>query len=147
MTTAFKTLIDLVSAAMLQAPALAGGRVYIGRDNATSLNEANDVNLTLQAQDGEPFALTGGPTDWSVDVGVEIRARGSATEDALTAIDPLIELAYARLLAITLPAGVTALSSLRARLDVQEGSTPIAAWQLLATITFRTAPGTLALAA
>jgi hypothetical protein len=146
MTTAFKTLLDTVAAALLAAPALAGGRLSVGTDTATALNEASDVTLTLQTQDGEPFMLTAGPVDWTVDIGVEIRARGSDTVDAVAAIDPLIELAYARLVAMVLPAGVTGITGFRGRLDVQEAATPVAAWQFLSTFTFRTAPGSLALA-
>jgi hypothetical protein len=146
MTTAFKTLLDTVSAALLEAPALAGGRVYVGRDNATPLDQASDVNLTLQTQDGQPFALTAGPTDWTVDVGVEIRARGSDSTDAVAAIDPLLELAYARLVAMVLPAGVSGITGFRGQIDVQEAGVPFAAWQFLLTINFRTAPGSLALA-
>ena len=146
MTTAFKTLLDTVSAALLAAPALAGGRVYVGRDNATALNQASDVNVTLQTQDGQPFALTAGPTDWTVDIGVEIRARGTDTADAITAIDPLIELAYARLLAMAMPAGVMGITGFRGQIDVQEAAAPFAAWQFLFGVTFRTMPGTLSLA-
>ena len=146
MTTAFKTLLDTVSAALLAAPALAGGRVHMGRDNATPLNQASDVNITLQTQDGRPFALTDGPTDWSIDIGVEIRARGTDTTNAIAALDPLIELAYARLLAMPLPAGVMGLTAFRGQIDVQESATPFAAWQFLLSVTFRTMPGTLSLA-
>lgn len=146
MSTAFKVLLDTVRAALLQAPAIAAGRVSMGTDNPTPLNHPSDVTITLQTHDGEPFALTGGPTDWTVDIGVEIRARGTSAVDAIEAIDPLIELAYARITTAALPAGVTGLTGLRAKLDVQEAATPVAAWLLLATFTFRTAPGTLALA-
>ena len=146
MTTAFKTLLDTVAAALLAAPALAGGRVSMGSDSSTPLNAASDVTLTLQTQDGEPFMLTAGPTDWAVDIGVEVRARGSSTVDAVAAIDPLIELAYARLVAIAWPAGVLGVTGFRGRLDVQEAATPVAAWQFLLSLSFRTAPGTLSLA-
>lgn len=146
MTTAFKTVVDTVQAALLAVPAVAGGRVDVGRDNSTALDQASDVNITLQVPSGEPFALTGGPTDWTVDVGVEIRARGTDTTDALAAIDPLMETVYARLAAMTLPAGVTGIQGFRAQLDVQEAATPIALWQLLITLSLRTAPGSLALA-
>lgn len=146
MTTAFKILLDTVAAALLQAPAVAGGRVSMGNDTGTPLNAASDVTLTLHTQEGAPFALTSGPTDWTVDVGVELRARGSSSVDAIAAIDPLIELAYARLVAMVLPAGVCGITAFRGQLDVQEASVPVAAWQFLLTISFRTAPGSLALA-
>lgn len=146
MTTAFKTLIDTVSAALMAAPAVAGGRVAVGRDTTTALDQASDVNITLQVQDGQPFALTAGPTDWSVDVGVEIRARGTDAIDALAAIDPIMEQVYARLTAMALPAGITGLQAFRGQLDVQEAATPVAAWQFQLTVSLRTAPGSLALA-
>jgi hypothetical protein len=146
MTTAFKTLADTVLAALQAAPAVAGGRISLGRDMSTALDQASDINITLQLQDGEPFALSAGPTDWSVDVGVEVRARGSDTLDALAAIDPLIELVYARITAMALPAGITGLLAFRGRLDVQEAATPVAAWQMQLTVGLRTAPGSLALA-
>lgn len=146
MTTAFKSIADTVLAALLAAPAVASGRVSVGRDNTTPLDQASDVNITLQAQGGEQFAITGGPVDWTGDLGIEVRARGSDSVDALSAIDPLIETVYARLAAIAWPAGVMGLQGLRCQLDVQEAATPIAAWQLLQTLSFRTAPGSLALA-
>lgn len=147
MTTAFKTLIDTVSAALLASPAVAGGRVAVGRDTTTALDQASDVNITLQVQDGAPFTLTAGPTDWTVDVGVEIRARGTDAVDALAAIDPIMEQVYARLTAMSLPAGIVGLQAFRGQLDVQEAATPVAAWQILLTVSLRTAPGSLALAA
>lgn len=146
MASAFLTLIDAIEAALRVSPAVAGGRIAIGRDNATALDEASDINITLQVQDGQPFALTAGPTEWTVDVGVEIRARGRAGVNALDAVDPIVELVYARVTAMALPAGVTGLQAFRGQLDVQEAATPIAAWQLLFTFNLRTAPGSLALA-
>ena len=146
MTTAFKSLVDTVSAALLAAPAVAGGRIAVGRETSTALDQASDVNITLQVQDGQPFALTGGPTDWDVDIGVEIRARGTDAIDALAAIDPIMEQVYARLTAMALPAGVTGLQAFRGQLDVQEAATPVAAWQFQLTVSLRTAPGSLALA-
>jgi hypothetical protein len=146
MTTAFKVLVDAVSAALSAAPAVAGGRIAVGRDSSAALDQASDVNIILQVQDGQPFALSSGPTDWSVDVGVEIRARGTDTIDALAAIDPIMEQVYARLTAMALPAGVTGLQAFRGQLDVQEAATPVAAWQFLLTVSLRTAPGSLTLA-
>jgi hypothetical protein len=146
MPTAFKTLIDTVNAALQAAPAVAGGRIAVGRDTSTALDQASDINITMQVQDGEPFALTAGPTDWTVDVGVEIRARGTDAIDALAAIDPIMEQVYARLTAMALPAGITGLQSFRGQLDVQEAATPVAAWQFQLSVSLRTAPGSLALA-
>lgn len=146
MTSAFKTVLDTAKAALLQSPAIAGGRVYVGRDLSTPLDAASDVNLTLQAQDGSPFAIGDGPTDWVIDLGVEIRARGSDIVDAVAAIDPLIEAAYARLAAIAWPAGVMGITALRGQLDSQEAATPVAGWQFVMSINIRTAPGSLALA-
>jgi hypothetical protein len=146
MTTAFKTLVDTVLAALQESPAVAGGRIAVGRDTTAALDQASDINLTLQVQDGQPFALTSGPVDWSVDIGVEIRARGTDTVDALAAIDPIMEQVYARLTAMALPAGITGLQAFRGQLDVQEAATPVAAWQFQLTVSLRTAPGSLALA-
>ena len=146
MTTAFKVLLDTVAAALLQAPAVAGGRVAMGSDTSTPLNADTDVTITLRPQEGVPFALTSGPTDWTVDIGVELRARGSSSVDAIAAIDPLIELAYARLVAMALPAGVCGITAFQGQLDVQEANVPVAAWLFLLTFSFRTAPGSLALA-
>lgn len=146
MTTAFKTLVDTTLAALLASPAVAGGRIAVGRDTTTALDQASDINITLQVQDGQPFTLTAGPTEWSVDIGVEIRARGTDTIDALAAIDPIMEQVYARLTTMALPAGVTGLQGFRGQLDVQEAATPVAAWQFQLTVSIRTAPGSLALA-
>ncbi len=146
MTTAFRTLIETFSTALLAGSPAWGTRVYVGREIDTPLHDDNDVNLTLETQEGQPFALTAGPTDWTVGIGATVRARGTDTINALLAADPLIEDVYARLVGAALPAGVMSLGNFAARLDVQEAATPVASWQLRVIVTFRTLPGSLSLA-
>ena len=148
MATAFKTVQDAIVAALLQAPQITGARVYAGRARPMPEEHAADISISLESMTGQPFMLVAGPVLWEVVYGIEIRARGTATVDAVAAVDPLLEAVYARLLATATPAGVEGWAiTPRIRVDVDEAATPIASLQLALNVRLRTEPGTLTLAA
>jgi hypothetical protein len=148
MATAFKTVQDAIQAALLQAPQITGARVYTGRARPMAEEHANDISVSLESMTGQQFALGSGPVLWEVVYGLEIRARGSSSVDAVAAVDPLLEDLYERILATATPAGVEGWAiTPRIRVDVDEASTPIASLQLGLNVRLRTEPGTLTLAA
>lgn len=147
MTTAFKTVQDAIVAALTTPATIVGDRVYAGRARPMPLEHDSDINVSVESIGGQQFAVGNGPVEWNVVYGIEIRARGSSTTDGMAAIDPLLEAAYARLLAAAPPVGVMGwVLQPRARLDVEEAATPIASMQLALNVQMRTQPGSLALA-
>lgn len=147
MTTAVKALLDLAKAALLAGTPAWGAHVYVGQDAETALDVDADLNASIENLDGTPFALTAGPTDWRADLLVALRVRGTSSVNAMDAADPLAEDVWARLGAMTLPAGVIGVDQVAVRMGVQEAATPLAEWQFRLSLTFRTAPGSLSLAA
>lgn len=148
MATAFITLLEDLKDALLQAPAVAGARVYTGRARLLPQDHASSVNITLEGMNGQQAFVGVGPVDWDVTYGIEIRARGSATVSATDALDPIFEAAYARIAGLTARPGVMGwVLQPRVRLDVEEADTPIASLQLALNVRLRTQAGSLALAA
>ena len=148
MTSAFKQVQDALQTALLQAPQITGARVYTGRARPMPAEHASDISISLESMAGQQFALGAGPVMWTVIYGVEIRTRGTASVDAVAAVDPLLESVYARILATATPAGVEGwVLEPRIRVDVEDADTPIASLQLALNVRLRTAPGTLTLAA
>lgn len=148
MTTAFKTVQDALVAALVTPATIVGLRVVAGRARPMPAEHDNDIAISIESVQGEDFALTAQPQDWAVVYGVEIRARGSATVDAVSALDPLLEAVYARIKATPAPAGVMGwVLEPRLRFEVEEAATPIGTLQLALNVRMRTQPGSLALAA
>ena len=148
MTSAFKVVQDAIQTVLLQAPQITGARVYTGRARPMPAEHASDISISLESMAGQQFAIGAGPVLWTVIYGLDIRARGTASVDAVAAVDPLLESVYARILATATPAGVEGWAiEPRIRVDVEDADTPIASLQLALNVRLRTAPGTLTLAA
>lgn len=147
MTTAVKSLLDTALAALQSGTPPWGSNVYVGQDVDTPLPAAADLNISIENLDGTPFALTAGPTDWRADLVVALRVRGTSSVNAMDAADPMAEALYARLSTMTLPPGVLGVDEASVRMGVQDAATPIAEWMFRISIQFRTAPGSLSLAA
>ena len=148
MTTAFKTVQDALVAALTTPATIAGGRVVAGRARPLPLEHDSDIAVTIESISGEDVALTSHPKDWLVVYGVEIRARGTASLDAVAALDPMLEAVFARVLQTPAPAGVMGwVLEPRIRLDVEEAATPIGVAQLALNVRLRTQPASLLLAA
>jgi len=148
MATAFKTVQDALVAALLSPPNIVGVRVVAGRGLPLPAEHASDIVVTIESISGADVALTNYPQDWAVVYGVEIRARGSVTIDAMAALDPILEAVYARLMTTPPPAGVMGwVLTPRIRIDVDESATPVGAAQLAINVQMRTQPAGLLLAA
>lgn len=147
MTTAFKSVQDAL-VALLQTPAIVAGGVRAGRALPLPEGVASDIAVSLEALSGQAISLTGAPQDWGVVYAIALRARGSATVDAMQALDPLFEAVYARVAAAAPPAGVMGwVLQPRVVVDVEEGDAPVARLALFLDVRLRTQPASLALAA
>jgi hypothetical protein len=94
--TAFLQLRDALQAALLAAPALAGGRVYAGRTRPIAQEEASAINLRLSDTQATHPVLQA--TDWRTVVIVECAARAAPGGPAAdTAADALLADAHTRL--------------------------------------------------
>ena len=145
--SAFKTVQDALVAALLLAPQITGSRVYAGRARPMPEEHASDINVSIESISGQQMTVTGGPVLWSVVYGLELRARGTASVDAMAALDPVLDAAYARIVATEPPAGVNGwVLTPRARIDIEEAATPIASMTLALDVQLRTDAGTLTLA-
>jgi hypothetical protein len=148
MTTAFKTVQDALVAALVTPATIVGLRVVAGRARPMPAEHDSDIAISIESVQGEDFTLTAQPQDWAVVYGVEIRARGSVSVDAIAALDPLLEAVYARIKSTPAPAGVMGwVLEPRLRFEVEEAATPIGTLQLALNVRMRTQPGSLALAA
>lgn len=147
MTTAFKTVQDAL-VTLLQTPAIVTGAVRAGRALPLPQDQTSDIAVSLEALAGQDISLTGAPKDWGVTYAIAMRARGSATVDAMQALDPIFETVYARVATGAPPAGVMGwVLQPRVVMDVEEGDTPIGRMALFLDVRLRTQPGSLALAA
>ena len=100
--TAFGDVTAAVVAKLLEAPALASGNVR--RGYAWPMPEATDEMIFVRPLNAIPerTGITGGPTDWTTTIAVEIRLRYAPdTQSADTAIDTLIGDVFERLAATT----------------------------------------------
>lgn len=147
MTTAFKTIMDAAYAAVTSGTPGWGARVYVGRDLDTALDAGSDLTIALEQPTGLQFAIQSGPRDWQVSLAFALRVRGTSSVNAFAAADPMLEDLYQRLDTITWPAGVMGTDDIRCRFSAAEAQTPVAEWQLLLGLQFRTVAGALTLAA
>lgn len=146
MSTAFKVVQDALVSALLTPPTIVGSRVSAGRARPMPEEHDSDIAVSIESIVGNADLVGDAPVGWDVVYIVEIRCRGSASVDAIAAIDPLLEATYARLLAVAPPAGVVGwVLAPRARIDVDEGATPIASGQLALDVSLRTQHGSLVL--
>lgn len=90
---------DAIVAALLAAPALAGGRVVANRRRPMAQAVASQVFVYLA--DSEASRETLGQIDWHTRVRIECLARDSAGLSAEDAADALAVSAYARIMADT----------------------------------------------
>jgi hypothetical protein len=101
-------LRNAVVARLAAAPAVASGRIGVDGDDVLAVDDPDDVIVELQASAGDrPFAGASGPLQWTTDVQVTCRARAMSGIDAVARADELLAEAWARVAAMTPPAGVT----------------------------------------
>jgi hypothetical protein len=147
MPTAMREIQNAVVAALLAAPAVAGGRVYAGRDRPLPTEHATDVQVRQGSLRGEQAYLGTHPVDWEATLGLELRARGSSANDAEAAVDPLLEAVFARLATTAPPAGVDGwLLDVGGRIEIDDAEAPVASMLLTISVRYRTQTGSLTLA-
>lgn len=145
--SAHLSIQSAIVAALLAAPALAGGNVQANtlRPVASSKAVAVVVRL-LQSRAATPKIL-GGPYDWVTTFQVECLARGAAgSSESAAAVDGLLELAWQRLSTIN-PTGLGVMDVRMApAIDWQmdESETPLVAAVISLQVNHRTQATTLA---
>lgn len=145
--TAFLDNPQALQAALLAAPALAGGFVQLGR--MVPLPEGKQQGIWIRparSQGTEPFAGNA-RTDWDSEVLVAMAARAPAGGDGLTAVDALLSAVYARLAVAAPPAaGFEWLGQPSLAWDIDEADQTLGAVELRLRFQHRTASGSLAAA-
>lgn len=145
MSTAVMDLCVAIADALLLAPAIAGGQVYVGQ--AVPLPEGQSEGVAvrpLRAVGQQPFAGDD-RTDWSVDVGVSCIARSDVATTGFAALDTLLSDVYARLAqAAAVPGTDGWLVQPGLAYSFDEADSTIAQADIRLTVRLRTAAGTLA---
>lgn len=145
--TAFKVVQDAIVAALKAAPAIVGTRVVAGRARPMPEEHANDIAVSIESIRANGMQLTSAPMRWEVVYGIEIRARGSATVDAMAAVDPLLASVYERFYDVASPAGVAGwMLDPSIRISIEEGATPVASVLLAVNVNLATQGDSLTLA-
>lgn len=137
---------DAVVTTLLQAPALAGGRVVANRRNPVASDMPTQIFVYLE-QSASTLAATSGDSrvDWQTQLRVECLARATSTTSADDAADTLASDVYARLMAdqklggvLLDPLEITAMAWAEDELDGQ-----LCGVQIMLTARHRTANNTL----
>jgi hypothetical protein len=105
--TVFADISAALVAALAQAPAVAGGRVY--RGHAWPMPEGTDTMVWVRPMTtvAEVAGIQNGPIDWRSSYEIEIRVRYTPdTVAADAAVDPLIGDVFSRVAGMTPPDGV-----------------------------------------
>ena len=145
--SAFLGLTDLVRDALLDTPALAGGRVRRGRAVAVQAEEASAITVNVARSRASQLDIEGQALQWETTIVVTVYARASVGQDGEAAIDPLLVSTWARLLGITLPAGVFGITLDPAiQWDVDEADTTVVSASLSLRINHITTGAALAAA-
>lgn len=127
MTTAFTSIQAAIVAALAQAPALAGGRVFANRVRAVA--QQYDAYLVVRTDQSAATETVLGFNDWQTVYVIEAYARAStAGADPIAAVDGLLAAVWARLSALQ-PASLGVMQiDTRPGIDwqVDDGETPVA---------------------
>lgn len=144
-TTAPVVLLQHLHSELAAAPAIAD-QVLLLRDRPTALDVDTEVSVGATRLAGQQYALTLTPTDWTMNVAIAMRARGSGTGvTAVERLDTVLAEVWERLDGITWPRGVSGRLDVDLGLDFTEAGDLLAEAQLALQIVFRTASGSLAL--
>lgn len=147
MTTAFKTVQDAIVAALITPATIVSSRVAASRERPLAAEHANDIVVSIESCAGDALTLDGDQMQWDVVYGIEIRARGTATTDAVAVADPVLQAAYARLHAATPPTGCDEWApDAQIRWDTDEEATHLASVRFSFHAQVRTQPHSLLLA-
>lgn len=95
MSTAFHTLLVSLQAALLQAPALAGGRISINGRSPVPLEQPDAIVIRQGPARGSSAVI--GSIGWTSAVTVECFARAPTSAEVSTAVDDLLASVWQRL--------------------------------------------------
>ena len=97
-----------IVAALMAAPAVAGGNVKVNTTRPVSAAFSQAVVVRLVQSRANTPQILGGPYDWMTQVQVECLARAaSGNADPMAAVDALLEAVWTRLSTVS-PAGLSA---------------------------------------
>lgn len=144
MSTAFKTIADGLVAALMAAPALAGGRIWSNRLRPLPERMATAVVVRQGQSNGAETVL--GALDWATPLAVECYGRGVAGLDPADAVDELLMDVWARLSVIDAGALGAMAITINPSIDWQfdEAETPMACAIVHLVVQHRTPVATLA---
>lgn len=125
--TAFADLSAAVKAALVQAPALAGGRVHRARHVVLEQGAASCIEISPVQHQAEALGMAGPALMWQTTLAVLIKVRAAAGIDAEAALDPLIGDVWQRLKDMAMPAGVRGITlAPLIRIDFEETERTVA---------------------
>lgn len=139
--SAFKTVLDALTAALGTPPAVAGGRIFTNPETPMPAEHATSVVVTIDDVQGEQLVVGAGPMLWQVRYGLTARAR------ALAEADTLLAAVFARIQSTAAPAGVEGWA-IAPNVQTRYGyaDTELVSMTLTLDVRLRTQPGTLTLA-
>lgn len=137
-----------IVAALLQAPAVAGGNVRANVVRPLSAAQPNAAVVRMLSSVASAGML-GSPRQWSTQFAVECLARSSAPlGDPVAATDAVLTAVWQRLSALTMPELAVSEVAIQPSISwqVDDLDTPVAAAVLQLTVSHRTKPTTLEIA-
>ena len=143
MTSAFVGLQNSLVAALVSAPALAGGRIYANRLRPVSAASTTAVVVRLDKTEGLQMVI--GALDWTSAYSVECYARAPGAGEPATAIDQLLSDVWARLCALDATALGAIDITVAPRIDWQydDSETPLVCAVIQLSVQHRTLPNSL----
>lgn len=145
--SAFSDITAALQALLLQAPPLAGGRVWRGR--LQPLAQEHDTAVVLRILRAPSVSgLLGNPLLWESRIAVDCHARAAVGQDPEDAVDALLMAVYARLAAAGqfAPGVSDAFADPAIEWDVDEADTALATATLVLSVRHQTQSLTLAAA-
>ena len=138
MTSAFVGLQAGLVAALVAAPALAGGHISANRLRPIPASQTAAIVVRLDRSEGQQMVL--GAMDWSTAYTVECYARAPGSGEPAAAIDQLLADTWARLCALDATALSATDITVSPRVDWQydDGETPLVCAVISLTVLHRT---------
>lgn len=137
--TAFLQIPQAVVTALAQAPAIAPGRVRIGREVALPEGWPDAIDVALDSSRGQVITLDGGTVRWTSLVGLRLRVRAAAGVHGIQAPDALLAAVFTRLAGTQPPGGAMQWQMQPdIRWDVEEADQTVTLVDLLLRVTHLT---------
>lgn len=143
MSTAFQSVANGIVAALLAAPALAGGRVFANRMRPLPAGQSDAIVVRTEQSAARETVL--GALDWGSQFVVECYARGSTGGDPAAAVDALLGDTWARLAGLNASALGAMAINVHAAIEWQydEADTPVVCAAVRLLVQHRTPVATL----